>query len=186
MQEWLFLVYKIPSEPSRYRATVWRKIKALGAVYLQNSVCVLPAVRDNERYFRQLRKEITEFGGEAYLIKGTMLGTEQGVIDLFNGARDEEYGEIIHRCEEFLEEIEAETGNQHFTYAELEENEEDLAKLEKWLEKVSERDFFQAGLAGKTKEILEKCRNRLNSFAEKVFAWEDSLRAGEAGRRENS
>jgi len=42
MEEWFSLIYKIPSEPTRYRASVWRKVKASGAVYLQNSVCVLP------------------------------------------------------------------------------------------------------------------------------------------------
>jgi hypothetical protein len=28
---WLLLVYRIPSEPTRLRATVWRRLKALGA-----------------------------------------------------------------------------------------------------------------------------------------------------------
>ena len=39
---WFVLVYKLPSEPSRYRASVWRKLKAAGAVYLQNGVAALP------------------------------------------------------------------------------------------------------------------------------------------------
>jgi DNA-binding transcriptional regulator PaaX len=41
-QRWFVLVYKLPSEPSRYRASVWRKLKAAGAVYLQNGVAALP------------------------------------------------------------------------------------------------------------------------------------------------
>ncbi len=36
-QSWLLFIYKIPSEPSRLRATVWRRLKGLGAIYLQNS-----------------------------------------------------------------------------------------------------------------------------------------------------
>ncbi|MCW2942968.1 MAG: ChrB protein, partial [Actinomycetia bacterium] len=39
---WLVLVYKVPAEPTRLRAGVWRKIKGLGAIYLQNSVAALP------------------------------------------------------------------------------------------------------------------------------------------------
>ncbi len=30
------------AEPTRLRSTVWRRLKALGAVYLQNSVAALP------------------------------------------------------------------------------------------------------------------------------------------------
>jgi hypothetical protein len=33
---WFVLVYKLPPEPTRLRASVWRKLKAAGAVYLQN------------------------------------------------------------------------------------------------------------------------------------------------------
>jgi hypothetical protein len=40
---WLVLVYRIPSDPTRLRATVWRRLKSLGAVYLQNSAAALPA-----------------------------------------------------------------------------------------------------------------------------------------------
>ncbi|MDQ1548465.1 MAG: hypothetical protein QOD27_123, partial [Microbacteriaceae bacterium] len=36
--EWLVLIYKIPPEPTRLRAGAWRRLKSLGAIYLQNSV----------------------------------------------------------------------------------------------------------------------------------------------------
>src|SRR4051812_990657 len=39
---WLLLIYTVPTQPSRKRATVWREIKKLGAVYLRDGVCVLP------------------------------------------------------------------------------------------------------------------------------------------------
>jgi DNA-binding transcriptional regulator PaaX len=39
---WLMLIYRVPSEPSRLRTAVWRRLKALGAVYVANSVAVLP------------------------------------------------------------------------------------------------------------------------------------------------
>jgi hypothetical protein len=40
---WLVLVYRVPSEPTRLRAAVWRRLKALGAVYLANSVAIMRA-----------------------------------------------------------------------------------------------------------------------------------------------
>ncbi|GAY10922.1 Chromate resistance protein ChrB [Pseudonocardia sp. N23] len=39
---WLVLIYRVPSEPTRLRATVWRRLKGLGAIYVQNSVAALP------------------------------------------------------------------------------------------------------------------------------------------------
>jgi hypothetical protein len=42
-RNWFVLIYKLPPEPTRYRASVWRKRRAAGAVYLQNGVAALPA-----------------------------------------------------------------------------------------------------------------------------------------------
>ena len=38
---WLVLIYRVPPEPTRLRSTVWRRIKSLGAIYLQNSAAAL-------------------------------------------------------------------------------------------------------------------------------------------------
>ena len=46
---WFVLVYKLPAEPTRLRASVWRKLKAAGAVYLQNGVATLPEDAAGER-----------------------------------------------------------------------------------------------------------------------------------------
>jgi DNA-binding transcriptional regulator PaaX len=65
---WLLLVYRIPSDPTRLRATVWRRLKSLGAVYLQNSAAALPATDGAERALRRLRREILEMNGSAVLL----------------------------------------------------------------------------------------------------------------------
>src|SRR5918994_401228 len=57
-RRWFVLVYKLPSEPSRYRASVWRQLKAAGAVYLQNGVAALPADPGAERVMRGVAQEI--------------------------------------------------------------------------------------------------------------------------------
>ncbi|MFZ5633239.1 MAG: Chromate resistance protein ChrB [Bacillota bacterium] len=175
MNEWLILIYKVPSEPTRYRASIWRKIKAMGAVYLQSSVCILPLNRKTEKNFRLLRREIESYGGEAHLVKGGFLLQEQSVVDMFNQARNEEYDEVIDRCRDFFKEIDKEIANQHFTFGELEENEEDFEKLKKWFEKIRERDFFQANRADTALEMLEKCQERIDEFGGYVFAHEEII-----------
>jgi hypothetical protein len=70
---WLLLVYRIPAEPTRLRATVWRRLKSLGAVYLQNSAAALPAGGNAERALRRLRREILEMNGTAVLLSCSRL-----------------------------------------------------------------------------------------------------------------
>lgn len=43
---WVVLIYKVPTEPTKYRASVWREIKRLGGVYLQGGVVVFPDIDD--------------------------------------------------------------------------------------------------------------------------------------------
>lgn len=173
MNDWLLLVYKIPSEPTKLRAAVLRKVKNIGAFYLQNSVCILPSNKESERHFRQLRNEIEEMGGEGYLFKSTLVGAEESLVQQINEARDEEYTEIIDKCDDFFKEIENEINDQHFTYAELEENEEDLEKLKKWYEKVLARDYFKACLGQRAGELIQQCQDKLEEFSDRVFQYED-------------
>lgn len=172
-QTWLLLIYRVPSEPSRLRATVWRRLKGLGAIYLQSSAAALPAGPAAERALRSLRREIREMGGTAHLLSADALVAAGDLTAAYNAARDEEYVEIEDRCRDFLAEIERETSERHFTYAELEENDEDLAKLRGWFEKVLGRDTLGASRQGAAREVLASCEKALAGFAERVYASED-------------
>ena len=39
IQNWLLLTYKVPAEPAKKRIAIWRRLKGMGAIYLQNGVC---------------------------------------------------------------------------------------------------------------------------------------------------
>jgi hypothetical protein len=169
---WILLVYRIPSEPTRLRAGVWRKIKGLGAIYVQNSAAALPNSPGAERAFRALRAEITELGGVAYLFTSTVLAGQPQLIQLFNDARDDEYGEIVDRCDDFLHQVRKEYDADHFTYAELEENDEDLSKLKRWLDKVRARDVLGAKGLEDANSALDKCEQALEGYAARVYAEE--------------
>ncbi|MFN7149295.1 MAG: Chromate resistance protein ChrB [Microthrixaceae bacterium] len=168
-QTWLVLVYKVPSEPTRLRATVWRRLKALGAVYLQNSVASLPHSSDAERALRSLRNEIIEMGGTAQLLRSETLAGETDIVELFNSARDEEYTEIVDRCGDFLAEVDRETKAEKFTYAELEEIDEDLIKLKGWLTKVRARDTLDASGYLPAVDALARCDAAFETFTNRVY-----------------
>jgi len=127
----------------------WRRLKSLGAVYLQNSAAALPATDGAERALRRLRREILEMNGSAVLLSCSALAGEQDMVALFQAARNDEYDEILDKCRDFHAGLEKEYDANHFTFGELEENEVELVKLKNWYAKVAARDVFGApNLAG--------------------------------------
>jgi DNA-binding transcriptional regulator PaaX len=169
---WLLLIYRVPQEPTRLRAAVWRRIKSLGAIYLQNSAAALPASPSAERALRKLRREIIDMSGTAVLLSCGVLAGEPEVKAAFQAARNDEYEEIVDKCEDFLGQVQKEYVADHFTYAELEENEVDLVKLRNWLARVRERDVFGASGREPAEQSLATCEKVLEEYAARVFAEE--------------
>jgi len=69
------------------------------------------------------------------------------VVSGFKADRDEQYREFLDKCSDFEAGIAKETAAEHFTYAELEEDDVDLKKLQGWLEKIRKLDFYGAAPA---------------------------------------
>jgi len=169
---WLLLSYRIPSEPTRLRAGVWRKLKGLGSIYLQNASAALPASPKAERALRSVRAEIDDMGGVAFLFSAKVLAGQGQLLADFNAARDAEYEEIVDRCEDFLRQVSKEYDENHFTYAELEENDVDLVKLKGWLDRIRERDVFGAAGLAATIDAIGRCERSLEEYAARVYAEE--------------
>jgi hypothetical protein len=51
--KWIVFIYKVPSKSTKYRAYLWREIKKLSALYLQDGVCIVPDT-DDLHLFRAL------------------------------------------------------------------------------------------------------------------------------------
>lgn len=178
--DWLLLTYKVPPEPATRRVGLWRKLKALGAIYLQNGVCVLPRSTTHLRRLKVLERDIADMGGEAILMKTASLDSaqEEKVLARFAAERDEAYVEFISRCDDFEGEIARERAAGKFTFAEIEENEEDLTKLRTWLDKIMRLDFFGAPLKDEAEARMERCAAILDAYAGEVFERQDENRAG--------
>ncbi|AFM24857.1 Chromate resistance protein ChrB [Desulfomonile tiedjei] len=167
---WLFFSYTLPSRPSRARVSVWRQIKKLGAVNYQ-SVWVLPYSSERVNEVKKLIEDIENWKGEGLLIDGKVLNRDQEdrINREFVESRDEEYREIIGKCEDYAKEIEFEISRQNFIFAEVEENEEELEKLKLWLKKVEKRDIVEAPLREAAAEKIKTCENLFQDFALKVY-----------------
>jgi hypothetical protein len=174
-QPWLLLTYKVPPEPSKKRVALWRRLKGMGAVYLQSGVCLLPKTDDHVRRLKMLEHDISGMGGEAVILETVALdgSQEEKVVARFRADRDEAYREFLEKCADFEAEIAKETAACHFTYAELEENEVDLKKLEGWLEKIRKLDFYGATLAADAQTRLRACEALLDAYAQQVFEAHD-------------
>ena len=175
---WLLLTYKVPPEPAAKRVALWRKLKGMGAIYLQNGVCLLPKTDDHVRRLKMLENDIAEARGEAVILETVALdpGQEGKVLARFKAERDEAYMEFIDKCDDFEREVAKEVTASHYTYAELEENDVDLKKLQGWLAKIQRLDFYGAGRAAEARERLAGCSAVLDDYARRVFDAHDENR----------
>lgn len=172
--KWIAINYTLPREPSRVRVSVWRKLKKMGAISVQQSMWILPSSDENSALFHVVKDEVSRNGGEAFML--TFFADEDGeklIINKFNAARGEEYGELFEQCEDFFQEIDKEIARQNFTFAEIEENEEELGKLKQWHKKIAARDTFGSPLREKAESMLSKCEELLDRFCDKVYEFNE-------------
>jgi hypothetical protein len=169
---WLLLVYKVPSEPSRVRVSVWRELKRLGGVYLQQAACIFPALPDNAKALQTVRERIASLGGTSWYFEVPPPPDEehQQLIASFQRAAAKEYAEIVEECEtKFVKEIEFERFRSNYTFEEAEEIRQDLEKIRRWFGKVIARDWFGAPGRDEVTVWLEKCEALLEEFEEEVY-----------------
>lgn len=169
---WLVLIYTVPSEPSRKRASVWRDLKKAGAVYLRDGVAVLPCREETLATFGAIAAKIAEFGGQATLLEDARLdpARAEAIAAEAAAARTAEYEEIGREAEGFLAHVAREREHREFTFAEVEELEADLLKLNRWAEQVRARDHFGSLAACSVAAVLERGEAALGAFLDETFA----------------
>jgi hypothetical protein len=137
--EWLLLTYKIPREPTAGRVYIWRKLKQLGAVALQDALWVLPATPRTQEHFQWLAVEIVELGGEATLFVSRLAfaSDAKGLVEQFEKPVKKAYQRIV---------------------ADLKRKDRDLAALAKRYQQIQAQDYFQCELGAKVRAKLLAAR----------------------------
>jgi hypothetical protein len=80
---WLILMHQLPPQPDYFRVKVWRRLRAIGAAPLKNSVYVLPNTPEAREDFEWLSREIVAGNGEATLCEANMIsGTTDREVEL--------------------------------------------------------------------------------------------------------
>lgn len=179
--DWIILLPQLPASPSTLRVMVWRRMRDAGALSLQNGVWVLPDSAEKQNLVAELEGYLEEHEASAYrfTVKAMDAAMEDGILERLRADRDEEYVEFIERCDVLLEDLEKETKRATFSFAELEEAEADLKKLESWWAKCSQRDFVGGKQREQALRKLETCRNECAAFAQNVYSRHGLDAAGE-------
>jgi hypothetical protein len=157
---WLVLIHQIPPTPSYLRVKVGRRLQALGAVAVKNSVYVLPRAEGALEDFQWVRREIVSGGGDASVCEARFVEglSDASVEALFNAAREADYGGLAQEARALQG-----TGSRKGKRAARpkEQVESALARLRKRLAEIAEIDFFGAGGRDTVEGILASIESSL-------------------------
>lgn len=133
-QVWLLLSYKVPRKPTANRVYVWRKLKKLGAISLQDAVWALPATAYTREHFRWLASEIDELGGETTLWESKLVdGDGNRLVAEFSAPVETAYHEILTA---------------------IKKKRPDLAALGRRYQQLLAQDYFRCKLGNKVRAAL--------------------------------
>jgi hypothetical protein len=150
LHAWLILLVSLPPRPSSRRVRAWRRLRALGAVALKSGAYLLPDSPERFEQFQWLAQEIQRDGGAATLLRVERIEnmTAADLIRLFNEARSRDYLELAQRYRRLLR------GRRPRV-------EEELARLGREMERLTEIDFFEAPARREALRAREAVQMRL-------------------------
>ena len=159
-REWMILVYKIPSHPTRLRAHIWRRLLRCGALYLQNSVCLLPATPEASENLRWLADEIEEMGGEAHIFRAHAAGPrgDARLLSRFREVAAREREKVLAGLQALKQRL---RGRLDLTA--LEEAEAEFRRLRLALLRCEQRDHFPGPGRTTPERLLRQVREALEA-----------------------
>ena len=173
---WRVITYRLPAEPSRHRVAVWRELRRLGAVPLQQGTWAGPHGEEFDAGLAGVAEAIKVAGGQPVVlaVAGDAASTDQ-LETLFTAEREAEWGEFVSDCGKYEAELADEVAKGKLTLAELDEEEQSLDRLRRWYRTIRDRDLFGAPSAGTADQRLKDCAEALEGFAEKVYQARERL-----------
>ena len=98
---WLLLTHRLPPTPAYLRVRIRRRLAAIAAVPVKNSVYALPSNDSTREDFEWLVREIVADGGQATLCEAVFIDgeTDQRLRTAFDAEREEAYAEILEEAD---------------------------------------------------------------------------------------
>ena len=148
-KKWFFFSFSVPSRLQGFRVKIWRRLNALGAVQIKNSIYVLPANEQTQEQLTWMGKETDEHGGESLIIaNGNLLNiADAQIAAVFSRARDDDYRALGDEVRAVLAEPESQ------------ERLAALRKFDKRLEAIQAIDFFPSGKGANLQKLLDEAQH---------------------------
>jgi hypothetical protein len=173
LPRWLLLVHHLPAEPSNLRVKAWRRLRAVGAVLVKNSVYVLPRNRESREDLEWIRGEIVAQGGEAVVFAADAVDdlADDEVVEAFVQARRVDWQDLSARAAALRERREKSPGND-------EALEREFKALRNRAAQVDRIDYFRA--PGRD-EALSALDVAASTRAPRTVPSRSAIQAGAAG-----
>jgi Protein ChrB, N-terminal len=154
---WLILIYHLPREPSRHRVAVWRRLKALGALYLQDGAAALPDGAVTREQLEWLQLRVREAGGEATLWEAlpNTIAENDALVEEFRTLREASYRELIDAAQVLRRKAAMGAGRTVLL--------EELARIERDFRNERRRDYFRSPLRKVADAAIREVRRAVKS-----------------------
>ena len=98
---WLLMVHLLPLRPVNARVKTWRRLQALGAIALKNSIYVLPNTDQCREDLEWIKTEIEAMQGEATIFTADNLESfsRDEIVAAFRKAREADYTALAKEAE---------------------------------------------------------------------------------------
>ncbi len=159
MHPWVALSYRLPSDPSRLRLAVWRRLKRAGAVLLHDTLWLLPADARTREAFEWLAEEIEELGGTAltFELQSFAPAQDAAIIATFRDEADARYAAIG----ESAEGLGRLARRRRLRATAIQQARRQLAGLERALRFERRRDYFRAPARAATEAAIRAAGDAL-------------------------
>jgi len=180
---WLLLAHQVPSQPSRLRVKVWRRLQGVGAVLINNSVYALPNSSEGREHFEWLRAEIVAQGGAATVFAAATVDdlAEDELREAFTAARRGDWDELRDRAVALHERLHSagEDGD-----GAAEQLAREVAALRSRVAQIDRIDYFRAPGRPEALEALERAARSARRASEEAPSPEGTRRVHDyRGRR---
>lgn len=157
---WLVFSLSLPVRLQSLRVKALRRLAAIGAIPLKNSLHLLPGVRGCREHLVWLVQEMEAGGGEAVLLTCSDLGglSEAEARQLFRHARDADYAEIEAEASRLAALLAASPQDE----APRRDARAFLRRAERRLASIADIDFFHSGRGGAVRVTLDDLAKALD------------------------
>jgi uncharacterized protein YqfB (UPF0267 family) len=140
----------------------------MGALYPQMSICIIPDNYQNRKNLERMENIVIKDSRLMKIRRKAISEYDQNrILGIFRVERDKQYDEILEECHEYIDEINLNIKNKKTIQEEVEEMEEALDGLKRWLARVKSIDWVARPAAAiRVEKLLGECKDLLHNFTE--------------------